>query len=322
MRKLALLFSILLSAQTAYTAIYDWEAPVQADHHVALRCYLPDSLKEVRAIIILSPGLNADGRNMANDPEWQSFALRNGCALVAYSMTGGDHGIYYEAEHWSGSLLLLGMVELAGKSSHPELNSVPFGLWGHSAGGQFNYNFACYQPERTFAFVTNKGGYYAAPATPPIRRIPSLWIAGAKDTDLRVKNITSLYAENRRKGAPWGLIIEPGIDHAVGRSREIGMAFLEDALALSFDSTGKFKGIDTGTGWLADFQTKEISRNTTTDFGPGAMTWLPGEATANIWKSIMLGLPSSVQNLRMPSCVSVIAGQENFPKNRNLTSIP
>jgi pimeloyl-ACP methyl ester carboxylesterase len=36
-----------------------------------------------------------------------------------------------------------------------------------SAGGQFNYEFAAWKPDRVAAFVVNKGGiYYTAKGTP------------------------------------------------------------------------------------------------------------------------------------------------------------
>ena len=162
-----------------------------------------------------------------------------------------------------------------------------------SCGGMFSYNFACWKPERTFAFVTNKGPEYDAQATSVVRQIPSLWIAGALDTERRMENITSLYAENRRRGAAWGLIVEPALGHVEGHSKELGITFFEEVLAQSFGSDGKFKRIDPGMGWLADFQTKEISKNSTADFGPRGFTWLPGEMTADLWKAIMLGLPTS-----------------------------
>ncbi|MCE9588052.1 MAG: hypothetical protein K8R57_07035 [Verrucomicrobia bacterium] len=285
-------FCILLTHTDARAAVFEWEAPHIGDHQMSLRCYIPDGQLHTRALFVLVPGLNGDGRGLALDKEWQSLAQRTGCALIALLNRGNQNGIYYEVNHWSGELFLKGLAELSRTSGHPELNSAPLGFWGHSAGGQWNYNFACWKPERTFAFIANKGGYYNGSATPAVRSIPALWMAGEKDTDLRIGNITSLYAENRRRGALWGLLIEPGVDHAVGRSKEIGIVFLEDALTVAVDSSGTLIPITAG-GWLGDLQSHEIMKATSADTGPSIRAWLPGMHSAELWKSISQGVATT-----------------------------
>lgn len=285
--------SLVTATGSAKATVIDWEAPHVSDHHMALRCYLPEGLVKARAIIVLVPGLNGDGRSMANDPEWMGLAQRTGCALIGCFIKGSQGGSYYEVSHWSGDLLLKGLEELARLSNHSEIESAALGFWGHSAGGQWNYNFACWKPERTFAFVVNKGAYYVGITTPALREVPALWIAGAKDTEERIGNITSLYAENRRKGAPCGLLIEPGVDHSVGRSKQIGMAFLEEALSLRVDSDGHMHPIKEGTGWIGDFRVYAVCANTNT-FGDVTHEWFPGKSTAELWRSIALPPSPSV----------------------------
>jgi hypothetical protein len=289
----ALLLMTLVS-WSAKATVVDWEATRFADHQMALRCYLPDEVHQVRAIIVLVPGMNGDGRSMANDPEWMGLAQRNGCALIGCSIKGIQGAVYHEVVQWSGELFLSGIGELARMSNHPELENVPLGFWGHSAGGQWNYNFACWKPERTFAFIVNKGAYYQGVSSQAVRAIPSLWIAGGKDTDERIGNITSLYAENRRKGAAWGLLIEPEVNHAVGRSKEIGMAFLEEALSLRVDSDGHMHPVKEGAGWIGDFRGYAVCANPTSTFGDLTHAWFPGKSTAEHWRSISLPPPPSV----------------------------
>ncbi len=292
-------FSLLLIFNKANAAVFDWEAPLTDDHVMALKCYLPDGLERARAIIVLVPGLNADGRGLANDPQWMKLAQRTGCALIGLSNRGNQGGSYYEVEHWSGDLFLKGIAELARNSNHPELENLSLGFWGHSAGGQWNYNFACWKPQRTYAFIANKGAYYHGIPTPALRKVPALWIAGGKDTDERIGNITSLYAENRRKGAPWGLLIEPEVNHAVGRSKEIGMAFLEDALFLRTDPKGNLHTLKGETGWLGNFRECGVEPNVASGFGPVTNTWLPGQNSANLWNKISSSnCPVPVKNLQ------------------------
>ena len=47
------------------------------------KLWLPDGQGAIRAILVLVPGSNGDGRPMADDPVWQAFATKHLLALVA-----------------------------------------------------------------------------------------------------------------------------------------------------------------------------------------------------------------------------------------------
>jgi dienelactone hydrolase len=270
----------------ALSATFDWQDKPEANHEMAFRLFVPDGVASARAVIALTPGFNGDGRGMAEDPAWQAFAKKNQCVLLACSMKGDYGGQYYEAEKWSGKVMLEALKKLAPTSGHPEIAAAPIALWGHSAGGQFNFNFACWKPERTLAFVANKGGYYGESTRPSVRKIPGMWILGAKDTGIRVKNITSKYEDGRKQGAIWALAVEPNEGHGVGRSRDLGMVFLEECLAAGFDNFGRSKPFDPGAGWLGNPETKQIEKNATGGPGPKTSCWFPGERTATLWVEV------------------------------------
>ena len=119
------------------------------------------------------------------------------------------------------------------KSKHPEIATAPFLMWGMSAGGQVDYEFAAWKPERVIAFVVNKGGvYYSALVPRAARNVPALLFVGDKDLEFRVNTIAGLFAVNRRAGALWAYVVEPDTAHAVGRSRDLGAMFFEDVLAM------------------------------------------------------------------------------------------
>ena len=162
-------------AGSLHAAVYDREDPARGDRVAAFRLFVPDEVKTVRAVMVLVPGLDGDGRGMAGDPEWREFAARNSVALLAVFFRGR---YYYRAESWTGKALLKNLEGFAAQSAHPELMDAPLAFWGHSAGGQFNYNFACFRPERTLAFVANKGANYEAQPDGRVRAVPGLWITG------------------------------------------------------------------------------------------------------------------------------------------------
>ena len=83
----------------------------------------------------------------------------------------------------------------ADKSHHPEIATAPLLLWGMSAGGEFNYEFVAWKPERVVAFVVNKGGiYYTALAPKAARDVPGVLFVGGKDLESRTSTITGLFA--------------------------------------------------------------------------------------------------------------------------------
>lgn len=178
-------------------------------------------------MIVLVPGSNGDGRRDADAADWQQLARELEFGLVACQFVGeGENTGYCYAANGSGKILTGAIDDFAKQCQHPEMATAPLLLYGHSAGGQFNYNFACWKPERTLAFIVNKGGfYYDTPARPATRKVPAILFAGERDTAERVANITKLFETGRSGGALWALCVEKGKAHDVGRSREISQQF-------------------------------------------------------------------------------------------------
>jgi pimeloyl-ACP methyl ester carboxylesterase len=288
MIKSIVLAACLLPA-AALAASYDWQDKPEGNRRMEFRLFVPDSVPKVRAVIALVPGHNGDGRGMADDRGWQELAERTQSALLGCFMQGDQGGAYYEAGKWSGKIFLEALAKLGKQSGHPEIAEAPIALWGHSAGGQFNYNFAGWKPERTIAFVANKGAYYGDTARSGIRKVPALWILGEKDTEIRIRNITGKYEDGRKAGALWALVPEPNEGHGVGRSRDLGRVFLEEVITARVDSGGKLQPLNPADGWLGDLAAKTVSKNSAVDSGPRSLGWLPGERTAKLWVEIIGG---------------------------------
>lgn len=244
------------------------------------RFWLPDAKRPVLGMIVLTPGSNGDGRGDAVAADWQALARELDFGLVACMFQGtspNDTGYCYAA-NGSGKVLIEAIDALAGTQGRPEVASAPLLLWGHSAGGQFNYNFACWKPERTLAFIVNKGGvYYDTPSRPATRAVPAILFAGENDTAERVRNIGALFTAGRSKGALWALCTEKGVGHDVGQSRAIAQQFFrsivkarlvpppgsppkrltiaDGLLAIPGEPAlppGQFKGVTRSASWLPD----------------------------------------------------------------------
>ena len=294
---IALLVSATAAAQAPPSNTFDETIPPGANYDKAeFRLWVPPGIARVRAVLVLVPGSNGDGRPMAEDAFWQSFATRQRLAIVACRFTDKPHEQsfledYVQVSGGSGQALIDAVSLLAKKSNHPEVASAPFLMWGMSAGGQVDYEFAAWKPERVIAFVVNKGGvYYSALVPRAARSVPALLFVGDKDLEFRVNTIAGLFAVNRRAGALWAYVVEPETAHAVGRSRDLGAMFFEDVLAMRL-------GADTVTpvpdksGFIGDLKAATFQPVATAAAPTVPTAWLPTERIARAWQAVVTGKP-------------------------------
>lgn len=228
----ALVFcAVQVAGGQAATAVPDVTIPPGANFDKAVfRLWIPPGVATVRAVVVLNPGSNGDGRAAVTDTVWQAFATRNTLALVATQFTDKpqDQGFieaYVDVSKGSDQTLLDALAQLSATSKHAELATAPLLMWGMSAGGQFNYEFTTWKPERVMAFVVNKGGiYYSALVPKTARDVPGILFVGGKDLEFRTNTIVGLFAVNRRAGALWALAEEASAGHIVGRWQGAGIS--------------------------------------------------------------------------------------------------
>jgi len=263
-------------------------APGKNYDKAEFRLWYPEGAATLAAAVILVPGSNGDGRGSVDDPVWQAFATKHSLALVGCRFTDKQHDQnfiedYANVSQGSGQALLDTMAVFAKRSNHAELATAPFLLWGMSAGGQFNYEFVAWKPERVIAFVVNKGGiYYTALASRAARAVPGMLFIGGKDLDSRIDIIRGLFALNRRGGALWALAEEPGAAHIVGRSRDVAIVFYEDVMALRL-AHNELQPLKETTGFLADPKLKSFRAVTEGKAPAYPVGWLPTERAARAW---------------------------------------
>lgn len=267
------------------------------------RLWLPSDIARVRAALVLVPGSNSDGRSAVDEASWRVFATQHDLALVGCYFIDRPHDRdfieeYVDASRGTGEALLDALQRFARRSDRPELARAPLFLWGMSAGGEFNYEFAAWRPERVIAFVVNKGGiYYSALLPPAARAVPALFFAGSRDLPERVDVIKGLFAVNRRAGAQWALTIEPGIDHAEGRSRELALRFFADVLPRRLGRPGTpLVSLDESSGFLGDPATGAITPAARAASSGTLSAWLPTREFAEAWRAVVLNQPPTASH--------------------------
>jgi poly(3-hydroxybutyrate) depolymerase len=295
-----LVTGLIFVPPSARAATFDQVAKPGANYDKAeFRLWLPDGAGPVRALVVLVPGSNGEGRTMVDDPFWQAFAVKHRLALVGCHLTDKPHDQsfieeYVDVAKGSGQALVDSIAALGVQAGHAEIATAPLMLWGMSAGGEFDYEFAVWRPDRVVAFVVNKGNiYYTALAPAPTRSIPALLFTGEKDLDFRIETVNGIFAVNRRGGALWALTEEPGIGHAVGRSKDLGAMLFEDVLdaRLPESSGGALRPLAERAGFIADLTAKTYAPVGDSRPPNHLTSWLPTERMAKAWQSVVSGLP-------------------------------
>jgi dienelactone hydrolase len=291
-------------AQASTAHFLDETAAPGANYDKAeFRLWYPDSAKFLRAAVVLVPGSNADGRSDVGDRFWQTFASRNDLALIGCHFTDKPHEDafienYANAAQGSGQALLDALTAFSRRSDHPELANAPLLLWGMSAGGEFNYEFTAWAPERVVAFIVNKGGVYFSALLPAAaRQVPGLLFVGEEDLDSRKRIIAGLFALNRRAGALWALAEEPNVGHMVGRSREMAAIFFDSVLPLRLGApasaacSAPLTALEERSGILGDLVRRSLRRPPDSSTPAHLTAWFPTERVARVWQALVLREP-------------------------------
>lgn len=268
----------------------------------AFRLWYHDATKTLSGIIVLVPGSNGDGRIIVNDLSWQELARKHNFALVGCYYTDFQHEDmvvenYANAKEGSGQALLDVMSLFARRSGHPELTDAPLLLWGHSAGGEFNYEFVCWKPEKVLAFVVNKGGvYFTALASLQARNVPGILLTGEKDLDARRDIIKGIFSMNRRLGALWTFAEEPGAGHEIGQTQNLAIIFFDEIIPLRLNQTesnkstqNELRKLSSGSGFIGDNKLRTYYPVTEGNKLDYPASWLPGPRSAMAWLSFIKG---------------------------------
>jgi len=283
---------------------FEYSAPPGANYDKAeFRLWYANNTGPLHGTIILLTGSNGDGRPMVEDSVWQTFAVQHTLALVGCYFTDKPHeqGFieeYADVSQGSGQALLDALTSFAKQSGHVELATAPLLLWGMSAGGEFNYEFVAWQPERVIAFVVNKGGiYYSALLSKAARNVPGMLFIGGKDIEFRNDTIKGLFAINRRAGALWALAQEPEAGHEISRSLEMSLIFFAEVLPLRLSANAgssealPLRAIDQKSGYLGDLKTGMITEIGDNEIPNHPTTWLPTERIAKAWQALVTDQP-------------------------------
>lgn len=208
----------------------EFEAVVPTESTLAVANFTTRRPQDPRAVLVLVPGSNGDGRFDVHDRHWTRFAEQQNLALVGCffkdKIPSPIEG-YIRVEQGSGDCLLSALED-------SKLGHLPILMWGFSAGGEYNYEFTCWitqtQPDRVAAFVVNKGGIYCTALAPEgARKVPGIFFIGDKDAVYRRSILQGIWSMNVACGAVWEKHHED-VGHIPANSEDVAKTFFADTL--------------------------------------------------------------------------------------------
>ena len=275
-------------------------------------CWIPADVGTVRAVVVHQHGCTREGdaQQMMGDLQWLSFAKKWHAAFIAPKLITGAPGSgssqcgnWNDPANGSEGTFLAALDTLARRSSHPEIRTVPWALWGHSGGSMWITSMTGKYPDRVAAGVAEACGRDVAGVAGALR-VPILHHNGKADMCYN----DTYFANGRAKGALWAHAVNPDYmwvngpkpeqtgwgpevyGHAPHDLRMIAIPWLEAGLAARLpDAPGgaRLKSMDTTTAWLGEKGTRAIAGAAEYTGNKLAACWLPNRGFAAKWAEYM-----------------------------------
>jgi len=288
--------------------------PGELIYPVSFTVWIPPGVKTLRGVIVHQHGCGEgsckSGQTGAFDLHWQALAKKHDCALMSpvfEQPEKADCQMWCDPRKGSDVSFRKGLTELAAKSSHPELATVPWALWGHSGGGHWAGGMTLLHPERVAAAWLRSGvppiaAIEGKPAPYTISeaacQVPLMCNLGTKEgvTD-KAGRFAGVWPGNeafflavRAKGGLIGVAIDPLSSHDCGNQRYLAIPWLDACLTarLPAKSGEPLKLMANEHTWLAPLQAGEsnVAAPVAAAKFEGALeksVWLPNETVAAAW---------------------------------------
>ncbi len=298
------------------------------------RIWIPNGVETVRGVLVKQHGCGGDaatdmGLVYANDLQWQALATKHQLAILGskYPTDYQTVGRYPDdpCNSWavidrgSEEAFLKSLYEFGQKSHHPELDKLPWVLWGFSGGADWAMQMAQKYPERTIASVLMRcGGVLISPSEPsqlltsnvnPVTLgVPVLFTVGEKENadlfDECLNLPKKVFSRFRKAGGLWAIAVEADMGHGSTDTRLLAIPYLDSILTarLATDST-KLRQVDEAKGWLANPVTHEIAPINQYKGDALQAAWLTDRETAYKWQAYIT-TPNLWDKLRYRFCSS------------------
>lgn len=277
---------------------------------VTYTIWIPDGVKTIRGVIVHQHGAGTtasiEGSTAPHDLHWQALAKKWDCALFGSSyhvlnektdLTPGGSEHWFDPRRGSEKTFLRALSEFAAKSAHPELETVPWALWGHSGGGIWSDVMTTLHPDRVAVVWLRSGSAAMFRARPEFPQptipaaayaVPTMCNPGVKEKpNVPWRGPLATFQEYRAQGAPIGFAPDPRTGHECGDSRYLAISFFDACLAMRLPDKGSkgqtLKPMDLSQAWLAPLLGEEAQPAAQYKGNPKEAVWLPNAVVAKAW---------------------------------------
>jgi hypothetical protein len=290
----------------------DYPASTNSDElqlAVTYTLWIPGGVTTIRGVIVHQHGAGIpaakSGMSAAYDLHWQALAKKWDCALLgpSYHVTTdklddspGGAKLWFDPRRGSDKALLKALKDFSVQTSHPEIETVPWVLWGHSAGGFWSDTMSTLHPERIAAMwlrsgsvsMRNKTNSLKSEVPQAVYSIPTMCNPGAMEKGSGIYTGTlATFKDYRAHGAPIGFAPDPLTGHWCGNSRYLAIPFLDACLAMRLPDKGSkdqtLKPVDMSKAWLAPLLGDTAVPAASYQGNSNEAVWLPGETVAKDW---------------------------------------
>lgn len=277
---------------------------------VTYTVWIPPQVKTLRGVIVHQHGCGEgsckSGQTAAYDLHWQALAKKYDCALLGPSYEQpekADCGMWCDSRNGSDQRYQQALEELAAKTKHPELATVPWALWGHSGGATWAGTMLMMHPERIAAVWLRSGAPRMVPregSNQPALTIPDAALGvpvisnlgtqeGVTDKTGRFAQVwagtEAFFLTLRGKGALIGVAVDPNSSHDCGNSRYLAIPWFDACLAARLPETpgAPLKPMPVEGAWLAPLLGDTAVPAAMFSMDLKTSSWLPDERTAKAW---------------------------------------
>jgi pimeloyl-ACP methyl ester carboxylesterase len=278
--------------------------------------WVPPEVQTLRGVLVHQHGCGEgscrSGLTGAYDLHWQALARKHHLALMSpvYEQPeGADCQKWCDPRNGSDETFRRSLKDLADLTSHPELEDVPWVLWGHSGGGHWAGGMLMLHPKRIVAAWLRSGVPLLADdrSKPMIRphvwpqeaiEVPIVCNLGTREgVTVQEERFAAVWPANelffrttRAKGALVAIAVDPLSSHDCGNQRYLAIAWLDACLQARLPDNPEqpLLSMPRDAAWLAnipDGQTVPLDAMPQDQFpgNPLEASWIPNESIAKAW---------------------------------------
>ena len=293
--------------------VYFPASPTPGELSLAVDYYLwlPPSVKQLRGVIVhqhgCGDGASKGGVTAIHDLHWQALASKWDCALLGSSYesrAGVECRTWCDPRNGSADRFIQALEHFSKSTGHPEINDIPWCLWGHSGGGYWASLMQILYPERMVAIWLQSGTAYdrwKSGEIPPVKlrpevfQVPVVACPGFKEKEherfhVAWDGLLSMFQAYRAHDAPFIFAPDPKTGHECGDSRYLAIPFFDESLKLRLPDNPRshaLKQIQLERGLLANLDGTGLATSSDFTGQKSSAVWLPSPAFAGKWQDFI-----------------------------------